>query len=152
MRAGRRGVTVEIDKPSLAATLSNFRQMGREIDPDISRIILSAGVDVQREAKQMLRQIPLIRYGMLRSSIYVDWKGRIAKNVNVRPDAPPRVRQLLVFPASETDRDGLNVTNGTELVYGAIWNERKGFIDKPHEKHSDIAERKINDAINKITR
>lgn len=140
------GVHIELNKNDVRRLLGEFRTMGREVDPNIRQMVGETGIRIQADAKRGARK----RYGILRSSIYMDWQGRTRKQISV---AQGGKQSLLVFPdASESDRDGLNAIIGSEVHYARKIETLEPYMEPAYEEHSDKLYEAIDKYIKKVTK
>ena len=146
--ANKDGITIELVSADVRRLLADLQRANKQADPRVRKLIFDAGIKLQLKAKQEVH--PHIKYGVLRSSIYMDWQGRVSKGqVKITPEGRQRdAQQKLKFPTAESERTGLDVVVGSEVDYAAkIHNDYKPYLSVPFAE----IERQTYNALVKLT-
>lgn len=135
-------LNINVTRQSLNSTIRNMEAFNSRVEDRISRALGETGFLIQRDAK---RGAP-VKYGVLWSSIYVDWKRALATRIQVKPGAkigPTFARPQSLF-------NGMDVIVGTVVEYApkmeAYHPTKSGFFSNAAAYH----EARVHIAIDRI--
>ena len=114
------GISMYVQPLSVKKTVDSFNRIGNMFHKAISKVIQEAAIRIENDAKS---NAP-VDYGILRASIYRDYKNKVSirrTQVSASPSA-------VVIPqgAAESDKDGMNAIIGSNLNYAIYMEEGRG--------------------------
>jgi hypothetical protein len=129
-------------------TIADIRRLSPNSDKLLKDIITNVAYNIQKDAKTSCPY----QYGFLRSSIYVDNRGKInTGNSEVTPGSP-RNRQLLIPGIGESDSNGMNAIIGSAMDYAEKMDIMKPYLTPAFEKHSRKADELFKKALDRLTK
>ena len=140
--------TMNVTQQSLSSTIRSFEQFEQRVMDRIGRALGETGFMIQRDAK---RGAP-VRYGVLWSSIYVDWK----RGVNRELDYDSRAKIRPTFPQPKSLNNGMDVIIGSIVEYApkmeAHHPTKAGFFSNAVDYHEARVQAAIDNIIERETR
>jgi hypothetical protein len=140
--------TINVTQQSLSSTIRSFEQFEQRVTDRIGRALGETGFMIQRDAK---RGAP-VRYGVLWSSIYVDWKRRVQRQISVSPGAP----LAPTYPGPQSLNNGMDVIIGSIVEYAPTMEAhhptKAGFFSSAVDYHESRVQAAIDNIIERETR
>jgi hypothetical protein len=140
--------TMNVTQQSLSSTIRSFEQFEQRVTDRIGSALGETGFMIQRDAK---RGAP-VRYGVLWSSIYVDWKRGVQREISVSPGAP----LAPTYPRPQSLNNGMDVIVGSIVEYApkmeAHHPTKAGFFSSAVDYHESRVQAAIDNIIERETR
>ena len=142
--ARKPGIGVRADANSVKRTQRAYDSFGAAVNKGVRNKITETGYLIRTDAQ---RGAPVL-YGVLRSSIYIDNRGRMLAD---RPSQDPRGQYLIPFPRSLPN--GFDVLVGSAIVYANRWEHehptKSGFLQNAFDRHAPKALEEIEALLNR---
>ena len=104
------GISISVIPMSVVNVKRSLDKLATDTQKRIAQVIAEAGLTIQKDAKT---NAP-VDFGILRASIYFDYRGRVKDGKTGIGNIP------------ESSRDGLNAIIGSRLEYAALQEEGRG--------------------------
>ena len=130
---------IYITPESTRNVLNHMDQVKRVSDERIPKVIETGVYNIRAHGQAVVR----VKYGVLRSSIYADYKGKVGRAL-MPIDAAARTGPS--FPPSDTGRMGLDGVVGTDMDYAASIEELDPYMAPAYEKYAP----RVYEAIDKL--
>lgn len=142
------GFNISVTQQSLSSTIRSFEQFEQRVTDRIGKALGETGFLIQRDAKMGAP----VRYGVLWSSLYVDWKRRVQKEIRVSPGAP----LAPTYPGPQSLNNGMDVIVGSIVEYApkmeAHHPTKAGFFSRAVDYHESRVQAAIDNIIERETR
>lgn len=130
-------------------TVRGLNQLEKSFERAIVRVIAEVGIRIQRDAKT---KAP-VDYGVLRASIYLDFKGRAQMNTSGitstgRNSGKVRTSAVIIQrPGGESDRSGLNAIIGSNMDYAQKQEDKHQYMTLAYNRWAPKVKPGIEKAI-----
>jgi hypothetical protein len=143
-----KGFSISLTPDSISKTIRSYQQFESRVTDRIGKALYQTGINIQKDSKI---DSP-VKYGVLRSSIYVDWKRITVKRLELKPGNPGPPS----FPAPESQSDGMDVIVGSIVEYGPTMDRfhptQAGFFSSAVNYHVPRVEQAIDNIIQRETK
>ena len=142
--AKKPGIGVRADANSVKRTQRAYDSVGEAVNKGVRNKITETGFLIRTDAQ---RGAPVF-YGLLRSSIYIDNRGRVLSD---QPPQDPRNQFIVPFPRSL--KNGFDVLVGSALRYANRMEHehptKSGFLQNAFDRHAPKALEEIEALLNR---
>lgn len=142
--AKKPGIGVRVDANSVQRTQRAFDSFGEAVKKGVRNKITETGYLIRTDAQ---RGAPVL-YGLLRSSIYIDNRGRMLADA-----APSDPRGQFVVPFPRSLPNGSDVLVGSALRYANRMEHehptKSGFLQNAFDRHAPKALEEIEALLNR---